>query len=116
MYSFLHISDLHRSPADPITNAELISALVADRDRYRAEDPPVPAPDAIVVSGDIVQGIPLGLPDFAKQLAEQYEVAEEFLADLSRRFLGGDRSRVIIVPGNHDIDWNTARRGCPIAC
>ena len=24
------------------------------------------------------------------------------------RFLEGDRSRLIMVPGNHDVDWNTA--------
>ena len=30
----MHISDLHRSPRDPISNDELISALVHDRDRY----------------------------------------------------------------------------------
>jgi calcineurin-like phosphoesterase family protein len=109
MYSILHISDLHRSAAEPITNAELVSALIADRDRYRGEDPAVPPPDAIVVSGDLVQGVALGVADFAEQLAQQYRVAEDFLGDLAHRFLGGDRSRVVIVPGNHDIDWNTAR-------
>jgi hypothetical protein len=29
VYSILHISDLHRSPRDPISNDELISALPA---------------------------------------------------------------------------------------
>ena len=33
-FSIMHISDLHRSPRDPISNDELISALVHDRDRY----------------------------------------------------------------------------------
>ena len=27
---------------------------------------------------------------------------------LAEKFLDGDRSRVIIVPGNHDVDWNLA--------
>jgi len=107
-FSVLHISDLHRSPRDPITNDELISALVGDRDRYVNEDPAVPAPEAIVVSGDIIQGMPLNTPNYEAELARQYKAAEEFLDELVRRFLNGDRSRLILIPGNHDIDWNTA--------
>jgi len=108
-FSILHISDLHRSPGDPISNDELISALIGDRDRYMHEDPAITAPGAIVVSGDIIQGVPLGTEDFAAKVEEQYAVAEEFLDHLVRRFLGGDRSKIIIVPGNHDVDRNTAR-------
>lgn len=48
-FSILHISDLHRSPQDPISNDELVSALVSDRDSYRHEDPSIATPDAIVV-------------------------------------------------------------------
>lgn len=35
-------------------------------------------------------------------------MAEEFLDELVKRVVGGDRSRLIMVPGNHDVDWNTA--------
>ncbi|AHE99858.1 metallophosphoesterase [Thioalkalivibrio paradoxus] len=107
-FSILHISDLHRSPRDPITNDELISALVGDRDRYIHEDPAVPVPEAVVVSGDLIQGVPLNTADYEAELARQYSTAEEFLDELVRRFLNGDRSRLILIPGNHDIDWNTA--------
>ena len=107
-FSILHISDLHRSPQDPISNEELLSALVGDRDRYIREEPAIPAPEAIVVSGDIVHGVRLGAEGHQAELASQYAVAEEFLTELVKRFLDGDRSRVIIVPGNHDVDWNTA--------
>ena len=106
--SILHISDLHRSPRDPISNDELISALVSDRDRYIHEVPHIAAPKAIVVSGDIIQGAPFGTADFTAELSRQYAVAENFLDELVRRFLEGDRSRLIMVPGNHDVDWNTA--------
>lgn len=107
-FSILHISDLHRSPADPISNAELISALVGDRERYVNESPRIPAPEAIVVSGDLIQGLPLGATDYEAKLDDQYAVAHEFLDELVKRFLDGDRSRVVIIPGNHDVDWNTA--------
>ncbi len=72
------------------------------------EFPAIRAPDAIVVSGDIIQGVPLGTLNYEAELAKQYAAAEEFLGELVRRFLGGDRSRLVMVPGNHDVDWNTA--------
>lgn len=105
MYSILHISDLHRSPHDYITNAELVSALVSDRQRYLNEKPSIRRPDAIVISGDIVQGVVLGIPDAEAILAAQYETALAFIEELAERFVDGDHSRVIIVPGNHDINW-----------
>src|SRR5437764_891905 len=107
-FAILHVSDIHRSPTDPIGNDELISTLVADRDAYRTESPRVPAPDAIVVSGDLVYGARLGDRDFERTLRDQYDDALEFLDRLAQRFVDGDRSRVVLVPGNHDVDWNTA--------
>jgi len=109
MFSILHISDLHRSKREPISNSELVSALIADRERYVHEDPPIRPPDAITVSGDVIQGVRLGESDYEAKLEDQYRVAEEFLIELSERFLAGDRSRIVIVPGNHDICWNTAK-------
>ena len=106
--SILHISDLHRSSTDPIGNDELLSTLVADRDRYVAETPPVPAPQFIIVSGDLVQGVPLEAADPDAELAHQYEVALEFLCRLTDVFAGGERRRVVIVPGNHDVSWPIA--------
>lgn len=108
MFTLLHISDLHRSPHDPIENAPLLVGLLADKDRYLVETPEVGAPDAAIVSGDIIQGVTLNTPDYAVELARQYEVAQNFLANLADRFFAGDRSRVVIVPGNHDVCWNTA--------
>ena len=108
-YTLLHISDLHRSPIDPIGNAELLSALVADGSRAASEDPEIGSPDAIVVTGDLVHGAQLGLTDYETTLAEQYAVAAEFLVQLTDEFLEGDRARLIVVPGNHDVDWNGSR-------
>jgi len=108
-YTLMHISDLHRAQTDPIGNAELLSTLVADRSRAAREDPPIGAPDAIVVTGDLVQGAPLGHADYQSELDLQYAVASEFLVHLADRFLDGDRARLVIVPGNHDVDWNGSR-------
>lgn len=108
MFSILHLSDLHRSTREPVSNAELVSALVRDCARYANESPPVRPPDAVIVSGDLVNGVSLGTPDSDRILAEQYDVAFDFITELVGRFLGGDRSRVVVVPGNHDVDWNKA--------
>lgn len=110
VFSILHISDLHRTQNAKISNAELLSALVRDRDSYTLADEPIRPPDAIVVSGDVVQGVPLKVPNGQATLQAQYEEAEEFLSDLATEMLEGDRSRVIVVPGNHDIDWQLAKK------
>ena len=108
MYTILHISDLHRTGGEPISNLELLSSLVADFERSAREEPGVTRPDAIVVSGDLVEGLPLESSTYPQGLRAQYQEATELLVSLSNEFLDGDRSRVIIVPGNHDVDWNGA--------
>ena len=109
MYTILHISDLHRTRGSSISNNELLSSLVADFERSAREVPSVPRPDAIVVSGDLVEGLPLESDAYPEGLKAQYQEAIELLATLSDELLGGDRSRVVIIPGNHDVDWNCAR-------
>jgi hypothetical protein len=104
----LHISDLHRSRDEPVDNDSLVAALLADRDRYMGETPIVPTPDAIIVSGDLIQGASIGHAKWQDVMNDQYRVAGEFLDHLARRFFGGDRSRIVIVPGNHDVCWNTS--------
>jgi predicted phosphodiesterase len=109
VFSILHISDLHRTPNAKISNAELLSALLSDRDSYTRGGQSIRAPDAIVVSGDVVQGVPLKASKSQPTLQNQYEEAEAFLCDLAEEMVDGDRSKVIIVPGNHDIDWQVAK-------
>ena len=109
MYSILHLSDLHRSVAEPIANDTLLASLLADHDRFAIETPEIPAPDALVVSGDVIWGAKLGQADFEQDIEQQYQVAMDFLVGLTERLFAGDRSRVIMVPGNHDCCWNTAR-------
>lgn len=103
----MHISDLHRSPGDPISNTELIESLLADREVHQLNN--IPRPDAVIVSGDLIWGATLGAPDYRENIRQQYAVAINFLVELTERFLNGDRSRVVITPGNHDCCWNTAK-------
>ncbi|MGB2728739.1 MAG: metallophosphoesterase [Halobacteriota archaeon] len=109
MYTLMHISDIHRSEVDFISNAELLSCLLTDRDRYSTENPSISKPDAIEICGDLIQGLPLGSSDYPEALKKQYEEAFDLLIKIADAFVEGDRSKVIIIPGNHDVDWNLAR-------
>ena len=110
MFSILHISDLHRSSEEPVDNDSLLAALLADRDHYAGETPRIPPPSAIVVSGDLIQGARIDAPNWQQSIKDQYAVADNFLTALCARLLDGDRSRMALVPGNHDVCWNTSRR------
>lgn len=102
--SVLHISDLHRDSENPIGNKPLLDSLENDRRRYATEETPkVRPPDIIIVSGDIVYGVKPGVPDADQRLKAQYSEALGFLNELTSRFLDGDKGRVVIVPGNHDV-------------
>ena len=106
----MHISDLHRSSDDPISNVELVSALGRDLERQSRENPVISPPDALIVSGDLVAGAGLDEEDPDATIYNQYDEVEEFLGTLTNLLFDGDRSKIIICPGNHDIDWNQARR------
>ena len=110
MYTILHISDLHRMEGTSISNEELLSSLITDFQRSAQETPALTRPDAIVVSGDLVEGLRLGSTEYPGSLGEQYQIVENLLISLVNEFLEGDRSRVVIVPGNHDVDWNGVRK------
>ena len=109
MFTILHISDLHRTGGGPISNDELLSGLVADFERGAREEPSIVRPDAIIVSGDLIEGLSLGSDEYPDGLRLQYKQASELIESLCEEFLASDRSRVVIVPGNHDVDWNCAR-------
>jgi hypothetical protein len=107
MLPVLQISDLHRSPTDPITNAELVATVLQEHDHAvnRGMEPI----RAIIVCGDLIQGCPLATPNFEEILRGQYAVAHDLLTQLTDILLDGNISRLIVVPGNHDVCWNTAR-------
>lgn len=103
--SILHLSDLHRDPGHPLTNAALIESLERDRGRYAHETPTIKPPDLIFVCGDLVSGVQPTIPDATAELARQYREAEAFLSALAERFLAGNRKKIIISPGNHDVSY-----------
>lgn len=100
--TILHISDLHRDAKSAITTTTLLESLRLDRERYIADDQ-ILAPDIAIISGDIVLGVAADGPDADARLVQQYEEASDFLAALTDQFFSGDRERVVLVPGNHDV-------------
>lgn len=107
--SILHISDLHRSRVGEISNIALLSSLLKDKDRYTiSEEPQIKSPDIIIVSGDIIRGSTKPTGSEA-EVQNQYAEAFSFLNDLTKHLLEGNKNRIVLIPGNHDIDWKMSR-------
>lgn len=100
-FSILHVSDLHKM--EGTTYESLLQSLLTDRDSYVAAG--VASPSYIVISGDLIQG---GSTD--DEIRNQYAEVRHFLEALTNQFLGGDKSRVIMVPGNHDVSFPHSKR------
>lgn len=105
-FSILHISDLHRDLSDEVANGWLLDSLERDFDQFKDQDPIIVRPALCVVSGDLVCGVKPNATDSDKELERQYEQAAEFFVGLADRFFDGNRERVIILPGNHDVSFN----------
>lgn len=99
--NLLHISDLHRDSGSQLTTTTLLHSLIRDRERYC--DDGIAPPDIAIVSGDIVYGVKANENDADSKLKEQYNQASDFLVQLAETFFSGNRERIILVPGNHDI-------------
>lgn len=97
-----HISDLHRSSDNPISNTALLSSLLRDFDTCETRG--ISKPDILVVSGDIVQG-----HSDEGAFVQQYNEALGFLSQVANEIFDGDRSRIILIPGNHDVSWEESR-------
>ncbi|NER52602.1 MAG: hypothetical protein F6J92_39380 [Symploca sp. SIO1A3] len=89
----LHLSDLH------ITNlnqANLWSNQLAEDLRNELD---IPHLDALILSGDIAN----------YSTPEEYQAAEQFLHNLRQDF-PLEPEQIIIVPGNHDLNWKQAKK------
>jgi small GTP-binding protein len=89
----LHLSDLHVSAGDdPISLLQPLSAAL--RDTY--EGLGLERLDYLVVSGDITN----------RASPAEFEKARELVSGIIEQF-SLTAERCILVPGNHDLDWNT---------
>lgn len=106
-FSVLHLSDLHRDLSDEIQNNWLLDSLAQDFSQYSQQVPPIQMPQLCVVSGDLVFGAKIGNAHDV-ELTRQYKQTEEFLIGFTNRFFQGDREKVVLVPGNHDVSFEDA--------
>src|ERR1700674_3846482 len=106
-FSILHISDLHRDLRDEVANGPLLDSLARDVERCSEQAPAILRPSACIVSGDLVYGVRPDAVGATEELERQYAQAEDFLNRLTDTFFGGDRGRVVLMPGNHDVSYPT---------
>ncbi len=95
--TILHLSDIHRTPDEPVSNQNILDALLADLKRQQEQEG-LPPPDLLVVSGDLTQS--------AQE--SEYNDAYNVIDRLKDELTVPDFSHVILVPGNHDINWDTS--------
>jgi hypothetical protein len=104
-FSILHISDLHRDLRDEVANGPLLDSLLRDFQHYADEDPHILRPSLCIVSGDLIYGVSQNARDADAELERQYQQAVELLIGLADKLFRGDRNRVILLPGNHDVSY-----------
>jgi len=91
--TWLHLSDWHQRGRD--FHREMVrDALIEDIKKRREIHPDLEKLDFIVFSGDLA---------FSGK-KEEYQAGQEYLLDPLLEAAGLDKSRVFIVPGNHDLD------------
>jgi predicted MPP superfamily phosphohydrolase len=93
--TILHLSDIHRTNDEPVSIANISTALRNDLQRQQSEEG-LPRPDFLVISGDLTQSA----------VEEEYEETFNLIDQLKDELTVPDFGRVILVPGNHDINWD----------
>jgi len=112
IFTVLHLSDLHRNEDGEVKNDQLLTSLVLDSDNYTNPNfENIPRPNLIIISGDLIYGSRNPDDNLAfNEVREQYKEAISFLDMLAIEFFDGDKSKIIIVPGNHDVSWNISKK------
>lgn len=106
-FSILHISDLHRDLRDELANGPLLDSLLRDVQHYTKQDPQILKPSICIVSGDLIYGIRPNATNADSELQRQYQQAVEFLVGLANALFAGNRDRIVLLPGNHDVSYLT---------
>ena len=107
LITLMQFSDLHKRVSPEGGSSALISSIVSDLGRHSQEDEPISRPDILVVCGDIIRGAE-SFGSFEKSVLEveqQYYEANVFLSKLCNEIFNGDKNKIVLVPGNHDVSW-----------
>ena len=101
--SILHLSDLHRDILEEPDSDSLLYSLERDFATFPTSSPPIFRPNVCVVSGDLISGSKKKGNDAYSDIKSQYEQTQKFLIEIANLFFHGDRKRIVIIPGNHDV-------------
>jgi predicted phosphodiesterase len=99
--TWLHLSDLHMETGDKFNRDEVVLKALLDDLKARIDRDGL-RPDFIVFTGDVA----------FHGKAEEYKLAAGFFD----RLLAVTRlspDRLFVVPGNHDVDWNSIKSTAP---
>ena len=99
----LHLSDLHFGTQQDANRwygqlTDDLRGLLSQLESNQS-----PHLDALIISGDIAN----------KSLPEEYKAAERFINRLLPEF-GLQRHQIVIVPGNHDLNWDSSKKAYEI--
>ncbi|MEO8613533.1 MAG: metallophosphoesterase [Luteolibacter sp.] len=103
-FTWLHLSDLHVKASSRWESDRVTNSLVRElRDYHKNEGL---YPDAIFFTGDAAFGSVEG-----EKIEQQYEAFANFLDAIRQAFTPEiDKSRIFLVPGNHDVDRTSVAR------
>lgn len=93
MINILHLSDLHFGT---LANARNWCSQLADDLKNRLDCSKL---DILILSGDIAN----------RSTPKEYKAAEQFIKDIQEEFYL-DANQIVIVPGNHDLNWTLSKR------
>ena len=96
MIRILHLSDIHLGTKDDASQYR--RQLITDLN----DELKVPGLDYLVASGDIG----------TYSTKEEYEAAAELVTQIAKRF-DIRKERLIIAPGNHDLNWELSEKSYP---
>lgn len=94
----LHLSDIHFRVANAWDAVPVLRALTKFVGEQVAADGP---PDLVALTGDLA----------FSGLAEEYELARAWLEEMWSTFGNLPKDRLLLVPGNHDVDRNKVTKG-----
>ena len=95
-FSILHISDIHK--IEDVTYQSLLNSIKKDMASWNNEG--IQKPRFIVISGDLIQGAKTD-----GEIKKQYQEVTWLLEELTNLILDGHKERLVMVPGNHDVNW-----------
>ena len=103
--TYVHVSDIHfgqERGSDLYVHDDVKECLIADVARFRTEAG-IAKMDGVIVTGDIA---------FSGKKS-QYDLAAQWLDSLAEA-IGCEKTDVIVVPGNHDIDRDRISAGAAV--